>query len=229
MPKYAHDHGDERKDTGRLEALSDGVFAIAMTLLILGVPVPLRNELKPGMTLLGLMFGSYRWLSMVTYAISFTTILVMWVNHHSMFQFLARIDRGFAFINGALLMLIVFVNYPTALVANFAGTPEATLAAVTYSTTLAVTAILYNALWRWASSGRRLLARDVVQDEVALITRQYRIGPLLYLLALGLAFVSPWLSVALNAGLALYFAFTGHIVRSHAGRDTPTDIAEPIR
>ncbi len=208
------ERGEERRETGRLEALSDGVFAIAVTLLILGVPVPVRRDLTPGVTLEALMFGHFRWLSMVTYVISFLTILVMWVNHHSVFQYVARIDRMFVFVNGALLMLIVFVNYPTALVANFMNTPGATLATAVYSATLVVTAILYNALWLWASTGYRLLARDVNPAEVARITYQYRFGPLVYFAAFGLAFLNPWLSVALNAALAVYFAFTGQITRS---------------
>ncbi len=208
--------GEERKETGRLEALSDGVFAIALTLLILGIPVPARNDLTPGVTLADLMFGHSRWLSMVTYVISFLTILVMWLNHHNVFKYIARIDRAFIFLNGALLMMIVFVNYPTALVANFANTSGATLATATYSATLVITALLYNGLWLWASTGRRLLAREADPVEVARITYQYRFGPLLYLAAFGLAFLNPWLSIALNAALAIYFAFTGQIARSTA-------------
>lgn len=217
------ERGEERRETSRLEALSDGVFAIALTLLILGLPVPARplsGDLAPGETLAGLMFDHFRWLSMLTYVISFLTILVMWVNHHSVFQYIARIDRAFIFLNGALLMLIVFVNYPTALVANFAATSGATMATATYSATLVITAILYNALWLWASTGRRLLARDADPTEVARITYQYRFGPLVYLAAFGLAFLNPWLSIALNAALAVYFTFTGQITRSHAHRIT---------
>ncbi|HEX9035829.1 MAG TPA: TMEM175 family protein [Ktedonobacterales bacterium] len=205
---------EERRETGRLEALSDGVFAVAVTLLVFGLGVPTRDALVSGASLAALMFGDYRWLSMATYAISFLTILVMWVNHHSVFQYIARIDRVFVYLNGALLMLIVFVNYPTALVANSANTPSATLATATYSATLTVTALCYNGMWLWASTGHRLLATDVNPAEVARITFQYRFGPLLYLAAFGLAFVNPWLSIALNAALALYFAFTGQITRT---------------
>jgi uncharacterized membrane protein len=140
----------------------------------------------------------------------------MWVNHHSVFQYIARIDRVLVYLNGALLMMIVFVNYPTALVANSANTSGATLAAATYSATLVVTAVLFDGLWLWASTGQRLLARDVDPAEVNRITFQYRFGPLLYLAAFGLAFLNPWLSIALNAALAVFFAFTGQITRSRA-------------
>lgn len=216
MVRYPAESGEERRETGRLEAFSDGVFAIAVTLLILSVPVPSRDELlNPDVAPMTLVFGQYQWLSMLTYVISFVTILVMWVNHHSVFQYIARIDRAFMFLNGALLMLIVFVNYPTALVANAMNTPSATFATATYSATFVITAILYNALWLWASTGRRLLARDADPVGVARITFQYRFGPLVYLAAFGLAFLNPWLSVALNAALGVYFVFTAQIARSH--------------
>ena len=216
MVGYPAESGEQRRETGRLEALSDGVFAIALTLLILSVPVPTRDDLMTYGA--AAIFGKYHWLSMLTYVISFLTILVMWVNHHSVFLYIARIDRAFMFLNGALLMLIVFVNYPTALVANAMNTPSATLATATYSATFVITAILYNALWLWASTGRRLLARDADPAGVARITFQYRFGPLVYLTAFGLAFLNPWLSVALNAALGVYFVFTAQIARSHTAK-----------
>jgi len=227
---YRSERGEERKETGRIEAFSDGVFAIAVTLLILSVPVPSRDELlRPGASAGALIFGQYHWLGMLTYVISFLTILVMWVNHHSVFQYIARIDRAFIYLNGALLMLIVFVNYPTALVANAMNTPGATLASAMYSATLVITALLYNALWLWASTGRRLLARDADTAEVARITYQYRFGPLVYLSAFGLAFINPWLSVALNGALGVYFAFTGQVsrTRTRAKEEVRRRTAEP--
>ena len=207
---------DGHRETGRLEALSDGVFAIALTLLVLGIHVPAQDELQPGDTLVDLILGHNHWLSIVTYFISFLTILVMWSNHHSVFRYITRIDRPFIYLNGALLLMIVFVNYPTALVANFIGTSGATTATAIYSATLVVTAIFFNAHWLWAATGGRLLARDADPADVARITSQYRFGPLLYLAAFGLAFLNPWLSLALNAALGVYFAFTGYITSSRA-------------
>jgi uncharacterized membrane protein len=229
MVRSSPERSEERRETSRLEAFSDGVFAIAVTLLILGVPVPPRDALlRPDTSLGALIFGQYHWLSMLTYVISFLTILVMWVNHHSIFQYIAFIDRAFIYLNGALLMLIVFVNYPTALVANAMNTPGATFAAATYSATLVITAILYNALWLWASSGRRLLARDADPAAVARITYQYRFGPLVYLAAFGLAFLNPWLSVALNGALGVYFAFTGQISRTRTKEEIKRRAADPF-
>ncbi len=135
------------------------------------------------------------------------------MNHHYMFQYVARIDRFFVIANGLLLMLIVFVNYPTALVANFVGTAGGEFAAAAYNATLIIVALLYNALWFRIIGGRRLLVADASAAEIASYTRQYLIGGPLYVVAFGLAFVNPGLSIALDAALAIFWAFTGNIVR----------------
>ncbi len=201
----------ERKETGRLEALSDGVFAIAMTLLVLSIPLP-RSGATAQATLSKLE------LPLITYVISFLTILVMWVNHHYMFQFVARIDRFFVIANGLLLMVIVFVNYPTALVADSIQASGAQFAAITYNVTLIIASALYNALWFRIVGHRRLLVSDADDAEVASYTRQYILGGPMYIVALGLTFVSPILSIALDAALAIFWAFTGKIIRTQRHR-----------
>ncbi|HEY7973873.1 MAG TPA: TMEM175 family protein [Ktedonobacterales bacterium] len=210
-----HSAGQERKETGRLEALSDGVFAIAMTLLVLGIPIPTAEKLAAQhLSLRAAVMDHTAWLPFLTYAISFLTILVMWINHHYIFQFVARIDRYFVVANGLLLMVIVFVNYPTALAANFIGTADGEFAAIAYNVTLVAASILYNALWFRIISHRRLLVADADPAEVASYTRQYLIGGPMYVVALGLAFVNPGLSIALDAALAIFWAFTGKTTRT---------------
>ncbi len=207
--------GQERRETGRLEALSDGVFAIAMTLLILSLPIPKRDSNLTSVALLhSSLLDNYAWLSLVTYVVSFVTVLVMWINHHFLFQFVARIDRYFVVANGLLLMLVVFVNYPTALVANFVGTAGGEFAAVAYNVTFVLVAIFFNAMWFHIVRHGRLLVADADPAEVATYTRQYLVGGPLYLAALLLAFYSPGLSIALDAALAIFWAFTGRIIRT---------------
>ena len=217
----------ERKETGRLEALSDGVFAIAMTLLVLSIPPP-----KSGATAQATL--DQLKLPLITYVISFLTILVMWVNHHYIFQFVARIDRFFVIANGLLLMVIVFVNYPTALVADSiqasgAQFAAAQFAAVTYNVTLIISAVLYNALWFRIVHRRRLLVSDADDAEVSGYTRQYLLGGPMYVVALALAFVSPGLSIALDAALAIFWAYTGKIIRTQAHHPTRRQSMEPHR
>jgi uncharacterized membrane protein len=101
----------EAKETGRLEAFSDGVFAIAITLLILEIKVPHAQELGPGT---GLGAALLRlWPSYLAFVTSFATILGMWVHHHRLFTHIRRIDHTFLFWNGLLLFLVTVVPFPT--------------------------------------------------------------------------------------------------------------------
>jgi len=186
--------------TARLEAFSDGVFAIACTLLVLelGVERPLRHSL--GHELLHL------WPSYLAYATSFLTIGIMWVNHHACFERIGRADRTLLFLNVLFLMLVSFVPFPTRLVAEFLqeGTNERA-AAVAYGCTLTLTAIMFNSFWRYASSGRRLIAEYVPQERVDEITRSFAPGVFLYGSGTGLAFVSPVASIVVYLAVALFY------------------------
>lgn len=194
---------DDIKETGRLEAFSDGVFAIAITLLVLEIRVP-RGESQSLVTALVDLWPEY-----LAYVISFLTIAVMWVNHHHLFKHIKRTDNVLLFLNSLLLMAITFVNFSTALLADYIQSPEQQVAALFYSGTSVVLAILFNVLWRYASANNRLLGKDADLAMVNAITRRYYFGPTLYLLALGLVFVSVPLSLALQFGLAVFFALTG--------------------
>lgn len=212
--------GVEEKETGRIEAFSDGVFAIAVTLLILGIALPKytptnnrHNTLLPALV--------DQWPSFLAYFLSFVTILIMWVNHHNVFKIIRRTDQTFLIINGLLLMLVTFVNYPTAVLADtlkekfpswtsaLMGGPDQKVAALIYSGTFILIAVLYNVLWHHAKRDGQLLGRDHDRELVELITRQYRLGPLYYIVAFVLAFFSVGASIAVNILLAIYFMFTG--------------------
>jgi uncharacterized membrane protein len=202
------------KETGRLEAFSDGVFAIAITLLILNIQVPPLNE----GTLAGAILD--QWPAFLAYGVAFLTILIMWVNHHAIFRHIHRIDRAFLVLNGLLLMIVTFVNYPTALLARYLtdALGRTTAAALLSGTFLAIS-IFFNVLWRYAAHNGRLLGPHPNRAAVSLITRQYVFGPLLYAVALALAFFWAPGSLILCGLLALYFAF--------AGRDAPDMSAIP--
>jgi TMEM175 potassium channel family protein len=192
------------KETGRLEAFSDGVFAIAITLLILNIEVPPLDEGTLAEAILK------QWPAFLAYGVAFLTILIMWVNHHALFKHIRHIDRPFLIINGLLLMMITFVNYPTALLTRYLANEDGrTSAAIFFSATFVVIAILYNVLWRYAAHNGRLLGPNPNHAAVEAITRQYLFGPLVYGVALVLAFFSPPASLILNGVLAIYFGFTG--------------------
>ena len=182
--------------TARLETFSDGVFAIAATLLILNVSVtgvPLGKALVHG------------WPSYVAYAVSFLTIGIMWVNHHGVFSQIDKVDRTFLMINVVFLMLVAFVPFPTKLVSENIHSPGLEAAALTYGITLTLTAIAYNALWFYAAKGRRLLRADADAKTVTGISRSFLPGPWIYLTATLCAFGWPTLSIVLFALIAFFY------------------------
>src|ERR1700733_6269644 len=107
------------KETGRLEAFSDGVFAIAITLLALELKVPAIWETNGKYTSEALAAGlAHEWPSYFAFITSFFTVLIMWVHHHAIFRLVKRVDVTLLFANGFLLMLVTVVPFPTAVVAE---------------------------------------------------------------------------------------------------------------
>jgi uncharacterized membrane protein len=206
----------ETKETGRIEAFSDGVFAIAITLLILEVSKP--DPHADAGKLIGELIGL--WPQFAAYAVSFLTILIMWVNHHALFQLIRRTNRIFMVLNGLLLLMITFINYPTAMFAdqlqeNLQRPEGVQVGLAFYSGTFVVIAVLYNRMW-WYAAHRGHLLLPGVEQQVAQIDRQFIFGPLLYLIAFALGFVGPApvgiaLGFGVNSALALYYALSGEL------------------
>lgn len=197
----------ERNETVRIEAFSDGVFAIAITLLVLGIKVPKANELGAGGSLGSTLIKL--WPHYLAFVTSFITILAKWVNHHRIFSFIQRTDHPFLYWNGLLLLFITFMPFPTALLAEYLLHPEAKAAGAVFAGTYVASAFAFKGLWHHASKNGRLLAENVDDREIRQITMQYRYGPLLYLMAFALSFVSVGLSVGLCLCLAVFFAVKG--------------------
>jgi uncharacterized membrane protein len=201
-------------ETGRIEAFSDGVFAIAITLLVLDLKVPKASDLRGGSGLLRALVR--QWPTFVAYLTSFATILVMWVNHHKLFTRIRRTDGKFLFLNGLLLLFVTFVPFPTALVSEHLLGPEANTAAAIYAGVYFLTAIVFNVLWRYASGGMRLLDPRADPGQVRAITRDYRFGPVFYFAAFTLAFLSVAASLGVCIALAIFFAVTGSMEKTTA-------------
>lgn len=190
-------------DTGRIETFSDGVFAIAMTLLVIEIGVPHIGGEAGGNTLLGALVA--QWPSYLGYAVSFLQIGVIWANHHNRFSFIERSDHILLFLNTLFLMCVAFIPFPTALLADYIQTDEQTTAVAVYSGTLAVTAVFFTILWLYAATNHRLVSRDLDPASLRAMTRRYIVGMVLYIFAFALAFVSPVASLALIVVLALLF------------------------
>ncbi len=185
------------KETARVEAFSDGVFAIAITLLVLEFKVP---HIPAGASDRDL----YRalgelWPSLVAFLGSFGAILIMWINHHGLFRLIQRTDSRFLFGNGFVLLMVTFVPFPTAVLAEYLGKPGECAAAAFYTGTFAVGSITWYLLWEIAA-GRKLLKRSVRDSEVAKIRGAYRLGTAVY--AVSTLIAALW-SAAVGLGLCL--------------------------
>ncbi len=191
-------------ESGRMEAFSDGVFAIAITLLVLEIRLPsIADADQPGHLLTHLL---ELWPVYLAYVTSFASIGIMWINHHTMFKLIRRVDRGILILNGLLLMAITFLNFPTVITAEYLLKPDATVAAAFYSATMIVIAFLFNGLWWYGSFHRHLLADQIDPAVIRTIAGRYAVGCSLYVVTLALAFVNAPLSLAVTLGLAIFFA-----------------------
>ena len=191
----------EEKETGRIEAFSDGVFAIAITLLVLELKVPHLEDGGAGGSLTAALLR--QWPSYVALVTSFFTILVMWANHHRMFNVVRRINARFLYANGLLLLLVTVVPFPTAVLAEYFEKPGASVAAAAYAGTFVLISVAFNLLWRSAIAGRTLLKSGVPEQYIQEISGSYWKGTPGYTLAALGAFLSPYVTVAICIALLL--------------------------
>jgi len=185
----------------RLEAFSDGVFAIAITLLVETIALPLRyGNLAHQL--------AERWPSLAAYVVSFAVIGIMWLNHHTVFTHLEGVDRGLVFLNLFLLMTIAFLPYPTGVLGEALAKGEGTRAAAfVYGSTMALNSYAWTALWLYASRGRRLLHPAFPEAERGIATFLFTVGALVYTASVAVAFLNAYFFLGLQAVLALYYAF----------------------
>ena len=185
--------------TTRLETFSDGVFAIAATLLVLEIGVDSARGQDLGGKLLHI------WPSYLAYATSFLVIGIIWINHHHIVAMIARVDRPFLFINLLLLLVVSFIPFPTRLVAQYLGGPGERSATIAYAATLLAMAAMYNVWWRYARSRRRLIGESVSDTSLRAVDRAFSPGLPAYAIVFALAFVSPLASVILTLVLAVFY------------------------
>jgi uncharacterized membrane protein len=195
---------EDAKETGRVEAFSDGVFAIAITLLVLELKVPHLEDGGGNGRLAAALVR--QWPSYLGFVTSFATILIMWVNHHRMFSFIRRADAPFLYANGLLLFVVTLVPFPTAILAEYFEKPGATTAGLVYGGTFVLGSIAYTVLWRTAiGRGGRLLRAGVSEEHLAQLTRSYRWGLPMYALATLAALISPHLTIVICLGLWIFW------------------------
>ena len=190
-------------ESGRVEAFSDGVFAIAITLLILEIKVPETGEHEGLWHALGAQWPSY-----AAYVVSFLVIGIMWINHHQVFTHVVRVDRTLMFLNLLVLMVVAAVPWPTAMLAEYLREEKAShAAAAVYSMVMVAMAFTFQALW-WHLTRRGHLFDSRVDVEAARRTRvRFAVGSLAYPATVALAFVSAPLTLAAHGLIAVYYGF----------------------
>lgn len=185
--------------TGRLEALSDGVLAIVITLLILTF-VDASDEVadSPMMASSELMaFVVGLWPHLFGYVLSFVLIAIYWILHHHMFHYIRHADRTMLWLNLMFLMSVAFLPFPTDLLAT-CMLHESNVVVVLYGVTHLVCGLTLSAVWCYATWGRRLVDKDLAADVVRATLQTALTGPALYALAIAVSFLS------INAAMALY-------------------------
>jgi uncharacterized membrane protein len=188
-----------------MEIFSDGVFAIAATLLIIDVSVDapgaeLGAELK------------HSWPQYAAYAVSFLMIGIWWVNHHAYMAVIDRVDRTLLFGTIAFLACIAFLPFPTRLVAEHFRDDGVRAAAITYGLTMTAAAICATSFWFYAASGRRLIAEAADQRMVSALSRAVIPGVPINVTATLVAVWSPYTALALFASLALFYVLGGSLL-----------------
>jgi uncharacterized membrane protein len=212
-------------ETSRTEAFSDGVLAIAITLLVLDLRVPLAETLHESLA----RTLAKEWPAYAAYVTSFLIIGIIWVNHHGVFELVGRVDRGTLFLNLLLLMSVVAIPFTTALLSEYllAGGSNARTAALVYSGVMLAMSLAFAALYTYLARHPALLADDVEPTVVRRsIVRFSAVGILLYLATLVVALFSAPLCLVAHFLIALYYCFQqirpGGIRRAaaHAGTDS---------
>jgi uncharacterized membrane protein len=199
--------------TNRLEAFSDGVFAVAITLLVLELNVPTGNHLWHQL--------ADEWPSFAAFTVSFFVIGIIWVNHHSVIDHLGRANRTVLFLNLVLLFAVVFIPFSTALVAEHlkSGEDEEAAAAV-YAISFTLMSVGFGALWTYIVSPRHRKELEVAisEEEIRTRTLRFTVGNLIYPLAIGISFISPAVVLIVIGLLAVYYAIPWGGLRSPSER-----------
>jgi uncharacterized membrane protein len=176
-----------------MEAFSDGVFAIAATVLVLEISVGSVNRL------------AHIWPSYLAYVTSFLTIGIIWINHHHTVSLMGRVDRTFLFVNNMLLLTIAFLPFPTNLIADHLQGTGGKPAAVAYAATFVVMAAMHQVWWQYARRGRRLIAEDVPESALRGVDLAYLPGVPMYGVVLLVAFFSPLACLVLTFAIAAFY------------------------
>jgi TMEM175 potassium channel family protein len=189
-------------ERSRLEAFSDGVFAVAITLLALDLVVA-----GPGHGSLLEQLGE-RWPSFLAYLISFFTIGVIWVNHHALLRNVAAVDRTLLFVNLVLLLFVVLIPFATRTMAEYltTGGQDAHVSMALYAAVFEAMGLSFAAMFAWTMGEGRTI-QEVPREAQRAAWLRFSPGMLAYLAAIGVAFASAPAALAIVGLVAVYYVF----------------------
>jgi uncharacterized membrane protein len=185
--------------TGRAEAFSDGVFAIAITLLVLSLRLSGHGSLTSQLLA--------AWPQYFAYVVSFLTIGIMWMNHHTILAHVARVDRPLLVLNLLLLMGIVAIPFPTVLVADNLNHPGGTAAAVTYGLVMIVISIGFASLWIYVVTHSAAVGAALPREALRQSIPGFTGGLVAYVIATLIALYSALAALIIFGLLAVYYLF----------------------
>lgn len=187
----------------RLEAFSDGVFAVAITLLVVNLHVP-QSINGQGNLLADL---GHQWPAYVSLVISFTTVGIIWINHHAVFTLVRRVDRSLLLLNLVLLLAVVIIPYPTELLGEAfqAGRNQATVMVI-YNLSSLFMGAAFGGVFFYATSSPHLRHRDLPPGYVRRLAPRFTSGSVVYLVAAVVAVFAPYVSLAMNGAMSVYYA-----------------------
>jgi uncharacterized membrane protein len=191
-----------QKETSRIEAFSDGIFCVAITLLAIEIGTEAKNDETNRSLAQSLL---QLWPKYLAYLISFVNVLLAWIGHHSLFKQLRNSDNGVMICNGFLLMLIALVPFPTKTLGLYLMTGAFKTAAVFYTGYFVLISIAFRLLWFAASRKRNLLVHGLDEQAIKKFTVNENRGLLFNSVILALSFLNPWLGLILSFVMWVYW------------------------
>ena len=188
----------------RVEALSDGIFATVMTILVLGLRTPIADlsETDLKSQIIGL------WPNIVAYAFSFIVLGLFWIGHHNQFHYIKQTNRIFLWINILYLLTIGFIPFSTSLIGLYPFSPTAVRV---YGANLAATGLMLNAVWWYATNKHRLVEKDVDPHVISSTQRRTAVGPIVCFIGIGFSYLDPRISLVLYLLLIPFFMRPSHL------------------
>jgi len=194
----------QQKETVRIEAFSDGVFCVAITLLSIEIGV----EAKQIETNNGLLHSILeRWPICLAYATSFINVLLAWMGHHGLFKNMRNTNNAVMITNGLLLMLVALVPFPTKTLGLYLQTGAFKAAVVFYTGYFVLISLAFRLLWYAASRNLDLLVHGISVSVIKNITRNENLGLICNSIIFLVSFVNPWAALMLSFGMWGYWIF----------------------